>query len=77
MGRSRAKAACAQARDVLGEDDPETAASLDGLGSVLMAIGDLQGARGPLAQALAIRRQILGEEHPDTAASLDNLGFLL
>jgi CHAT domain-containing protein/tetratricopeptide (TPR) repeat protein len=64
-------------RRMLGEDHPDTAASLNSLGSLLLDQGDYPGARPYLELALAIRRKALGDEHPDTAQSLNNLGLLL
>jgi tetratricopeptide (TPR) repeat protein len=51
--------------------------SLNNLGGLLQAQGDLIGARPYHEQALAIRRKTLGEQHPLTAQSLNNLGSLL
>jgi tetratricopeptide (TPR) repeat protein len=68
---------CELARRVLGEDHPLTASTLDTLGTQLLLLEDLTGARPCLEQALAIRRRVLGEDHPDTAHSLHNVGELL
>ncbi len=62
---------------VLGPEHPDTAASLNNLGYLLQAQGDLAGARPYYERALAIRERVLGPEHPDTAGSLNNLGYLL
>ncbi len=62
---------------VLGPAHPDTAASLNNLGSLLQDQGDYTGARPYLERALAIREKALGPDHPDTAASLNNLGSLL
>ncbi len=86
--RQRALAAYAQARPlferalaidekVLGPDHPDTAGSLNNLGYLLRAQGDLAGARPYYERALAIREKALGPDHPDTANSLNNLGYLL
>jgi CHAT domain-containing protein/tetratricopeptide (TPR) repeat protein len=64
-------------RQALGEDHPDTAASLNNLGALLQAMGDLAGARPHYERALAIHRRVLGEDHPDIAASLNHLGLLL
>jgi tetratricopeptide (TPR) repeat protein len=50
--------------------------SLNNLGALLRAMGDLEGARAYYEQALDIRRAVLGERHPDTANSLNNLAML-
>jgi hypothetical protein len=62
---------------VLGPEHPDTATSLNNLGSLLQAQGDLAGARPYYERALAVRERVLGPEHPDTATSLNNLGNLL
>ncbi|WP_374689551.1 tetratricopeptide repeat protein [Promineifilum sp.] len=67
---------------VLGPDHPTaaeqaaTATSLNNLGGLLYAQGDLAGARPYLERALAVSERVLGPDHPDTAASLNNLGAL-
>jgi tetratricopeptide (TPR) repeat protein len=62
---------------VFGPEHSETAASLNNLGLLLWAQGDLAGARPLHERALAIREKVLGPEHPDTANSLNNLALLL
>jgi Tfp pilus assembly protein PilF len=62
---------------VLGPEHPDTATSLNNLGSLLHAQGGLTGARLYLERALAIQERVLGPEHPDTASNLNNLGSLL
>ena len=52
---------------VLGPDHPQTAASLDNLGSLLQDQGDLAAARPLLERALAICERVLGPDHPQTA----------
>jgi len=61
----------------LGPDHPDTALSLNSLGYLLRAQGDLAGARLYFERALAIREKARGPDHPDTALSLSNLGYLL
>jgi tetratricopeptide (TPR) repeat protein len=58
-------------------DHPMTAGTLNNLGYLLQAQGDLVGARPYYERALAIREKALSSEHPDTALSLNNLGYLL
>jgi tetratricopeptide (TPR) repeat protein len=59
-----------------GAEHPETAASLNNLGSLLLAQGDLVGARPYWERALAVIEKV-PEEHQRTATSLSNLGSLL
>jgi tetratricopeptide (TPR) repeat protein len=61
----------------VGEDQPDTAGTLNNLGGLLHAIGDLAAARPCYERALAIHQKVLGEDHPKTATSLSNLGLLL
>ncbi|WP_338695366.1 tetratricopeptide repeat protein [Bradyrhizobium sp. 26S5] len=61
----------------LGRDHPDTAGSLNNLGALLLARGDLAGARSYYERALAIREKAVGLDHSDTATSLNNLGYLL
>jgi tetratricopeptide (TPR) repeat protein len=62
---------------VLGHEHPGTATSLNNLGALLQAQGELAGARPYYERALEIREKALGPDHPDTATSLNNLGNLL
>src|SRR5205085_593378 len=71
-----ARQVCEFVCHVLGEEHPATATSLNNLGLLLQAMGDLAAARPYLEGALAICRTALGEDHPDTATSLNNLGYL-
>jgi Tfp pilus assembly protein PilF len=61
----------------LGPEHPDSASSLNNLGALLRAQGDLAAARTYYERALAIRERTLGPAHPDTASSLNNLGLLL
>ncbi len=72
-----ARRALAIRKKVLGEHHPDTATSLNNLGSLLQAQADYAGARPYYEQALAIRKKVLGEYHPHTAGSFNNLGSLL
>src|SRR6266478_5454428 len=49
---------------VAGPDHPGTATSLNNLGYLLRAEGDLEGARPYYERALAIREKALGPDHP-------------
>jgi tetratricopeptide (TPR) repeat protein len=62
---------------VFGLDHLETATSLNNIGYMLRAQGDLAGARPYYERALAIREKALGSDHLETALSLNNLGALL
>ena len=62
---------------MLGPEHPDTALSLNNLGSLLQAQGKLAEAQPYYARALAIQEKVLGPEHPNTASSLNNLGYLL
>lgn len=72
-----AQRALAIRQEVLGEKHPETANSLNNVGFLFRAVGDLTAARPYLEQALAIRKDVLGLKHADTADSLYDLGSLL
>jgi tetratricopeptide (TPR) repeat protein len=61
---------------VLGPEHPDTARSLNNLGSLLNAMGDLAGARPYYERALAIYEKVLGPEHPYTRTVRDNLALL-
>ena len=60
-----------------GLEPRQCAILLTGLGNLLKAQGDLNGARRYLKRALAINEQVLGPIHPDTASSLGALGWLI
>jgi tetratricopeptide (TPR) repeat protein/tRNA A-37 threonylcarbamoyl transferase component Bud32 len=64
-------------RQFLGEDNPDTIASLDSLGVVLMDQGKIAQAEPYLREALAKNRRVLGEAHPDLLPSILNMGILL
>jgi len=64
-------------RRTLGEEHPETVATISKLGSLLRNRGNYDEARSFYERALEIRRRTLGEEHPDTAATLNNLALPL
>jgi tetratricopeptide (TPR) repeat protein len=60
----------------LGPDHPNTALSLNNLGALLQAMGDLQGARPYFERALAIFTARLGPDHPHTHTVRRNLAAL-
>ncbi len=57
-----------------GEEHPDVAASLTGLGNVALAQGHFDEALAFLERALALEQRVLGPDHPDVAASLNALG---
>jgi tetratricopeptide (TPR) repeat protein len=69
--------ALAVAEQHSGPDHADTALSLNNLGYLLQAQGDLVGARPYYERALVIYEKVLGPDHPETAVSLNNLGVLL
>ncbi len=64
-------------RRVLGEEHPDTLASINDMGLLLQAQGKLLEAEPYIREALEKRRRVLGEEHPDTLESINNAGNLL
>ena len=66
----------AQAQQVRGKEHPDTAESLNNLGSLLYRQGDYTAAKPYLEQALAIREQVLGKDHPFTRRVRSNLQSL-
>jgi eukaryotic-like serine/threonine-protein kinase len=60
-------------RELLGEQHPVVAQTLNHMGNVLIEQGRLVDARVKCEQALAIRRETLGARHPRVAAPLNNL----
>ena len=57
-------------------DSPDTARSLNNLGYLLQAQGDLAGARPVFERALAIFTARLGPDHPNTRIVRGNLAAL-
>ena len=64
-----------QIRSELGDDDLETAESLDQLASLYTDQGDFDRAEPLFRRSLEIRERELGAGHPYVAASLNNLAF--
>ncbi|MCH8028683.1 MAG: toll/interleukin-1 receptor domain-containing protein [Candidatus Dadabacteria bacterium] len=62
---------------VLGEEHPDTLASMNNLAGTLGAQGDLKRARELQEKVLETRKRVLGEEHPDTLTSMNNLAGTL
>jgi tetratricopeptide (TPR) repeat protein len=62
---------------ILGENHPNTTASINNLAFLLNAKGDYAEAEPLYRKALAICEKVSGENHPDTALSINNLACLL
>ena len=71
-----AEQALAIRKQQLGDNHPDTAASLNNLAGLYLSQGRYSEAEPLLKQALAISKQQLGDNHPDTAISLNNLAEL-
>ena len=67
------RSALATREEILGEDHPDVADSLDNLGNVLHLLRDEDGAAAAQRRALEIRERVFGPWHPMVAASLNNL----
>jgi tetratricopeptide (TPR) repeat protein len=61
---------------VLGPEHPDTALSLNNLGSLYQAMGEYAKAEPLYQDALRIYRKALGPEHPETATMIENLALL-
>jgi hypothetical protein len=64
-------------RETLGNRHPDTLNSINNLGTLLRAKGDLAAAEPLYREALEVRRETLGDQHPRTLASRNSLGALL
>ncbi len=64
-------------RRVLGDEHPDTLASINSMGTLLLSTGRYDDALPFLSEALDGRRRVLGDEHPDTHMSINNMGALL
>jgi tetratricopeptide (TPR) repeat protein len=62
---------------VLGPDHPDTALSLNNLGYLLRAQGQMSEARPYYERALAIYERVLGPDHSYTRTVRGNLAALL
>jgi non-specific serine/threonine protein kinase/serine/threonine-protein kinase len=61
---------------VLGDDHPDTLASLNNLAVLYEAEGNYDKAEPIFARVLDIKSRILGEENPETLTAMNNLGLL-
>jgi hypothetical protein len=64
-------------RETLGNRHPDTLASINNLGTLLMAKGDLAAAEPLCREAMKGMRETLGDRHPTTLTCIRNLGALL
>jgi serine/threonine protein kinase/tetratricopeptide (TPR) repeat protein len=64
-------------RRVLGEDHPDTIASIGNVGAFLAKQGKLSEGEPYYHDVLERSRRVNGEEHPRTLTCIANLGFLL
>ena len=64
-------------RETLGNRHPSTITSINNLGGLLMAKGDLDAAELLYREAMDVQRETLGNRHPNTLISISNLGLLL
>lgn len=60
----------------LGEH-PDTARTLNNLGHIREALGDLEGSYQYQLQGLNMQLKVLGEHHPETMVSVSNVGYTL
>ncbi len=60
-------------RDVLGENHPNVAQTMNGLAFLYMVQGKSAQAERLYTEALAAQRRIVGEEHPDAVNTMHNL----
>jgi tetratricopeptide (TPR) repeat protein len=64
-------------RQALGPEHKDVATSLDDLGAVLMASGDMTRAEPLMRESLAMRRRLLPATDPLLAVGLNNLAYLV
>ena len=62
---------------VLGQEHPDTLASMDNLASTYRDQGRWKEAEELEVQVMETRKRVLGQEHPDTLASMNNLAGVL
>ncbi|NES21362.1 MAG: tetratricopeptide repeat protein, partial [Symploca sp. SIO3E6] len=71
-----AERALAIRQQLLGQESPDVADSLNNLAYLYQNQGRYTEAEPLYHQALQIRQRLLGNEHPDVAGSLNNLAYL-
>lgn len=64
-------------RELLGEDHPATAGSLQNLAGNLKSLGRFAEAQSLGQKALDVRRKQLGEDHPETATGYDAMASII
>lgn len=64
-------------RKELGDDHPDTMTSINNMGGLLHARGEIAAVEPYFREALERRRRVLGPDHADTLLSLNNMGGLL
>ncbi|MGA8165131.1 MAG: tetratricopeptide repeat protein [Waddliaceae bacterium] len=64
-------------KKVFGDEHPDVATSLSGIGNCLFRLGRYGEALKQCEEALAIRKKVFGDEHPDVAMSLNGIGNCL
>ena len=64
-------------RELLGEEHPDVARSLQALGNLLHLRGDYEESVEVLRQSLELRERLLGADHRDTAHTMASLGTSL
>ncbi len=69
--------ALATRRKVLGEDHPDTLASISSAGALLWEQGKPDQAEVYFRETLEKRRRLLGDDHESTLEALSNLGIVL
>jgi len=62
--------------DLLGEDNPEVARTLNNLGIALARLRKYKEAGERYKRSYELQLKYLGNEHPDTAATMHNLGVM-
>ena len=60
----------------LGEQDPETLSTIEGLARVYWRQGRYDDAQSLFTRTVEGRRKVLGQEHPDTLSSMNGLAVL-
>jgi hypothetical protein len=63
-------------KDVLGDDHPDTLASMNNLAEVLCQQGKYTDAETLQLQTLELRKKVLGDDHPSTLARINNLALV-
>lgn len=62
---------------LLGNEDPDTISSMNGVALTLMSQGRYGEAEGYATKVLEVRRRIFGDAHPRTLEAMGNMAYLL